>query len=138
MSRPVKKTCGLTLHQALGHKSDHLAQQLGLGSLLHDVRKFIMSLVLSVPGCCQQPDSTGISPLTTSVRTFTTLIDSTAASAPADRTKNSKWHPVFRVKHASTQRLATNWCFHETSSHLRLSHSTTEISRSEIAERLTM
>src|ERR1700757_103487 len=58
----------LHLHQALGGKADHLAQQIGIWGYLHErakVHHLVGHRWFLETGWCQQPDPTGESPVTT-------------------------------------------------------------------------
>ncbi len=58
----------LQLHQPLGGKADHLAQQIGIGALFHKrakVHHLVGHRWFLESGWCQQPDPTGESPVAT-------------------------------------------------------------------------
>lgn len=58
----------LQLHQPLGGKADHLAQQIGIRALLHEraeVHHLVGHRWFLESGWCQQPDPTGESSMTT-------------------------------------------------------------------------
>src|ERR1700760_1625089 len=61
----------LHLHQSLGCKADHLAQEVGIWGLLHErtkVHHLVGHRWFLESGWCQQPDPTGQSPVTTASR----------------------------------------------------------------------
>ncbi|MDG4897488.1 hypothetical protein P9272_28470 [Mesorhizobium sp. WSM4976] len=64
------KGTNLQLHQPLGGKADHLAQEIGIGVFSTSARRFIMSSVIGgsfESGWCQQTDPSGRTSMTTAM-----------------------------------------------------------------------